>query len=97
MNNRFCLAFAMAVVAASPALAHAATVGPVFVIAIDGAIVEDDKGLDWLESRKPEAAVIHFARALEKAQSVGGRFHTDWLPSAEVQRCKLPQLKAYCP
>lgn len=61
------------------------------------AIVEDDKGLDWLESRKPEAAVIHFARALEKAQSVGGRFQTDWLPSAEVQRCKLPQLKAYCP
>lgn len=61
------------------------------------AIMEDDKGQDWLDSRKPGAAADHFARALERAQAVGGRFQTDWLPGAEAQRCKLPQLKAYCP
>lgn len=61
------------------------------------AIMEDDKGLDWLESRKPDAAATHFARALERAQAIGGRFQSDWLPNAEAQRCKLAQLRAYCP
>lgn len=61
------------------------------------AIEDDDRGMDWLESRKPVEAADNFSRALKKAQAVGGRFQTDWLPGAEAQRCKLPRLKSYCP
>lgn len=60
------------------------------------AIEEDDRGQDWLDSRKPDQAAMHFKRALDRARQVGGRFQSDWLTYADPQRCRLPQLKSYC-
>jgi hypothetical protein len=60
------------------------------------AIEDDSRGQDWLDSRKPDSAAVHFKRALDKAKQIGGEFQAEWLVTADAQRCQLPQLKAYC-
>ncbi|NEQ33490.1 MAG: DUF4034 domain-containing protein, partial [Leptolyngbya sp. SIO4C5] len=61
------------------------------------AIMEDDMASLSLSNGDRARAVVHYMKALNLAERVGGSFQEDWLFSSNYNRCRVPELKKrYC-